>query len=68
MNLGDGGPDRSTVLPLSLPEVVVSLRREFFSLAVVIWARHQSSRWARCPVLESYLSCTWLMRRAPYVH
>ena len=32
MNLGNGGPDSGT-LPLSLPEIVVSLRREFFSLA-----------------------------------
>jgi hypothetical protein len=41
---------------------------KFFNLAVVIWARHRSSRWAICPALESYLSCTWLMRRATYVH
>ena len=54
VNLGDGGPDSGT-LPLSLLVIVVSLRREFFSLAVVIWTRHRSSRSARYPALESYL-------------
>jgi len=54
VNLGDGGPDSGTLL-LSLPEIVVSLHREFFSLAVVIWTRHRSSRSARYPALESYL-------------
>ena len=54
VNLGDGGPGSGTLL-LSLPEIVVSLHREFFSLAVVIWTRHRSSRSARYPALESYL-------------
>jgi len=58
VNLGDGGPDSGTLplsLPLSLLVIVVSLRREFLSLAVVIWTRHRSSRSARHPALESYL-------------
>src|SRR6266487_3862502 len=54
VNLRDGGPDSRAFLPLSLPEVAASLCREFLGLAVVIWARHRSSRWARCPALESY--------------
>jgi hypothetical protein len=43
VDLGDGGPDGSAVLSLSLSEVVVGLGCEFFRHAVVIWARHQSS-------------------------
>jgi hypothetical protein len=62
VNLGDGGPDSGAVLPVSLPEVLVSLCRQFLGLAVVIWARHRSSRWSRCPALESYLSRRLLMR------
>jgi hypothetical protein len=56
VNLRDGGPDSCAVLPLSLPGVAVSLCCEFLGLAVVIRARHRSSRWARCPALESYQS------------
>ena len=36
MNLGDSGPDSGAVLPVSLPEVLVSLLGEFLSLAIVI--------------------------------
>jgi hypothetical protein len=38
VNLGDSGPDSGAVLPVSLPEVLVSLLREFLSLAIVIGA------------------------------
>ena len=43
MNLGDSGPDSGAVLPVSQPEVLVSLRCEFLSLAIVMGARHRSS-------------------------
>ena len=32
VNLGDGGPDSRAVLPLSLPEVLVSLCGKFLAL------------------------------------
>jgi anti-anti-sigma factor len=36
VHLGDGGPDGGTVLPVSLPHVLLGSRREFLGLAVVI--------------------------------
>ena len=49
VNLGHSGPDGGAVLPVSLPEVLVSLRCEFLGLAIVIGTRYRSSRWDRCP-------------------
>ena len=67
MNLGNGGPDSGT-LPLSLPEIVVSLRREFFSLAgsdldpSSVLQVGQMSGTGVIPAIRL------LMRRATYVH
>jgi len=36
VHLGDGGPDGGTVLPVSLPQVLLGFRREFLGLTVVI--------------------------------
>ena len=36
VNLGDSGPDSGAVLPVSLPEVLVSLLGEFLSFVIVI--------------------------------
>jgi hypothetical protein len=49
MNLGDSGLDSSVLLPISLPEVLVSLLGKFISLAIVIGACHRSSGEAECP-------------------
>ena len=47
MNLGDSGLDSGDLLPVSVPEVLVSLLCKFLSLAIVIGARHRSFSWAR---------------------
>ena len=39
VNLGDGRPYSGALLPVSLPEVLVSLLCEFLSLAIVIGAQ-----------------------------
>jgi hypothetical protein len=43
MDLGDGGPDGSALLPVSVTEIFGRLRREFLGLAVVSWAVHLHS-------------------------